>query len=89
MQREEPLGQCARGDRPTGGRKAAREEAAGPSQERRGAEVNKATGVWQRFETNWAIGSASASHRRGRKREFQAWAQVERVAGREGDIPNS
>src|SRR3954454_3931200 len=35
IQWEETLGQCVRGDRFTGGRKAAREEATGPSQKRR------------------------------------------------------
>src|SRR5262249_202174 len=35
VQREEPVGHCARGDRLTGGRKAVREEAAGSSEKRR------------------------------------------------------
>jgi hypothetical protein len=35
IQWEESLGRCVRGDRFTGGRKAAREEATGPSQKRR------------------------------------------------------
>jgi hypothetical protein len=35
VQQEETLGRSVRGDRLTGGRKAAREEAAGPSQKRR------------------------------------------------------
>jgi hypothetical protein len=46
IQWEEPLGQGARGDRPTGGRKTVREEAAGPSEKSREAEVNKVT-AWR------------------------------------------
>jgi Rhodopirellula transposase DDE domain len=35
--------------------------------------------VWQRFETKWAIGTVSPSHRRGCKDGFPARSQVERV----------
>jgi hypothetical protein len=36
-------------------------------------------GLWQRFATKWAIGSASPSHRRGHEGGFQARTRNERV----------
>jgi hypothetical protein len=45
-QRVESLGRGVRGDRPTGGRKAAWEEAAGPSSKSRGAGTDQAT-AWR------------------------------------------